>query len=289
MWDVCQVPDYRKIAPAHPRRTRGHALRLPDAGRPIPDDWFARQVGHADHTDGDIDALSNRIAHVRTWTFVANRPDWLADPEHWQGVTRAVEDRLSDALHERLAERFVDRRTSVLMRRLKESTMLETEIGKTGEVVVEGHVIGRLDGFRFRRRPSAGGSEAKALQATAQKALAGEIDARAARLSQAADDQFVLASDGAIRWQGDAVGKLVAAEEVLRPRVRVIADEQLTGASRDTVQARLDLWLNTHIEKVLAPLFALSAAEDITGMARGIAFRWSRRWACLNGRKSPTK
>ena len=85
-----------------------------------------------DRTDGDIDTLSGRIAHMRTWTFVANRPDWLADPEHWQGVTRRVEDRLSDALHERLAERFVDRRTSVLMRRLRENAMLEAEITATG-------------------------------------------------------------------------------------------------------------------------------------------------------------
>ena len=123
------------------------------------------QIALADRTDGDIDTLSNRIAHVRTWTYVANRQDWLADPEHWQNVTRAIEDKLSDALHERLAERFVDRRTSVLMRRLRENTMLETEIGKTGEVTVEGHVIGRLDGFMFAPDASAAdGSEAKALE-----------------------------------------------------------------------------------------------------------------------------
>jgi ATP-dependent RNA helicase SUPV3L1/SUV3 len=273
LWEVCQVPDYRKIAPATHAELAVTLYRFLMREGSIPVDWFAGQVAQADRTDGGIDTLSNRIAHVRTWTFVANRPDWLADPEHWQGVTRAVEDRLSDALHERLAERFVDRRTSVLMRRLKESTMLETEIGKTGEVTVEGHVIGRLDGFVFAADASGGGSEAKALQATAQKALAGEIDARAARLAQAADEQFVLASDGAIRWQGEAVGKLVAAEEVLRPRLRVIADEQLTGNSRDSVQTRLDLWLKTHIEKVLGPLFALLAAEDITGIARGVAFQ----------------
>jgi len=273
LWEVCQVPDYRKIAPATHAELAVTLYGFLMQEGTIPADWFARQVALADHAEGGIDTLSNRIAHVRTWTFAANRPDWLADPEHWQGVTRAVEDKLSDALHERLAERFVDRRTSVLMRRLKESTMLETEIGKTGEVVVEGHVIGRLDGFVFAAAPSAGGSEAKALQATAQKALAGEIDARANRLAQAPDEQFVLASDGAIRWQGDAVGRLIAAEEVLRPRVRLIADEQLTGASRDAVQARLDLWLKTYIEKLLGPLFALSAAEDITGIARGVAFQ----------------
>ncbi len=166
----------------------------------IPPDWFSAQVAQADRTDGDIDTLANRIAHIRTWTFAANRPDWLADPEHWQGVTRGVEDRLSDALHERLAERFVDRRTSVLMRRLRENTMLETEITKSGEVVVEGHPIGRLAGFQFAADSASAGPEGKALRAAAQKALAGEIDARAAKLGHAPDDQFALSSDGGIRW-----------------------------------------------------------------------------------------
>jgi ATP-dependent RNA helicase SUPV3L1/SUV3 len=273
LWEVCQVPDYRKIAPATHAELAvtlyGFLMREGN----IPADWFAHQVAQADRSDGDIDTLSNRIAHVRTWTFAANRPDWLADPEHWQGVARAVEDRLSDALHERLSERFIDRRTSVLMRRLRENTVLETEIGKTGEVTVEGHVIGRLDGFMFAPDASSGGSDAKALNAAAQKALASEIESRATRLSQAPTEQIVLANDGALRWTGDVVGKLVAGEEVLRPRVRIVADEHLTGPARELVQTRLDLWLKNHIEKLLAPLFSLSAAEDITGMARGVAFQ----------------
>jgi ATP-dependent RNA helicase SUPV3L1/SUV3 len=273
LWDVCQVPDYRKIAPATHAELAVTLYGFLMRDGTIPTDWFARQVEQADRTDGDIDTLSNRIAHIRTWTFAANRPDWLADPEHWQDITRAVEDKLSDALHERLTERFVDRRTSVLMRRLRENTMLETEIGKTGEVVVEGHTIGRLDGFMFAADASAGGSEAKALHAAAQKALAGEIDTRATRLSQASDHQFVLASDGAIRWLGDVVAKLAAGDNILRPRLRIIADEHLTGAVRDAVQTRLDLWLKTHIERLLAPLFTLHAADDITGLARGVAFQ----------------
>jgi ATP-dependent RNA helicase SUPV3L1/SUV3 len=273
LWDACQVPDYRKIAPAtHAELVVGlYGFLMRE--RNIPTDWFARQVAHADRTDGDIDTLSNRIAHVRTWTFVANQPDWLANPEHWQGVTRAVEDKLSDALHERLAERFVDRRTSVLMRRLREKAMLETEIGKSGEVTVEGHVIGRLDGFMFAPDAAAAGSEAKALNAAAQKVLASEIEARATRISQASNDQIVLASDGALRWTGDLVAKLMPGDDTLRPRVRVIADEHLTGPARELVQTRLDLWLKTHIEKLLAPLFSLTAADDVTGMARGVAFQ----------------
>src|ERR1700731_3907906 len=147
LWDVYQVPDYRKIAPANHAELVVTLYGYLQRDGKVATDWFARQIAENDRTDGDIDTLSTRIAHVRTWTFVANRPDWLADPEHWQAVTRGVEDRLSDALHERLTERFVDRRTSVLMRRLRENAALGPAINKTGDVVVEGHVIGRLDGF----------------------------------------------------------------------------------------------------------------------------------------------
>src|SRR2546421_4817536 len=266
-------PDYRKLSPAAHAELVTSLFGFLMKNGWIPDAWFAAQVEQADRVDGDIDTLSGRIAQIRTWTFVANRPDWLADPEHWQGITREVENKLSDALHERLTERFVDRRTSVLMRRLRENTVLSTEIGKTGEVIVEGHVIGRLDGFTFAPDAAEAGSDAKALQATAQKALAGEIDARAEKLAAARDDQFVLTSDGTIRWTGDAVAKLVAADDALHPRLRIIADDRLSGAPREAVQTRLDLWLKTHIEKLLGPLFGLSKAEDITGIGRGIAFQ----------------
>src|SRR5580692_3741196 len=273
LWEACQIPDYRRIAPAaHAELVTSLFQFLMQKGR-IPDAWFAAQVDQADRVDGDIDTLSGRIAQIRTWTFVANRPDWLADPEHWQGIAREVENKLSDALHERLTERFVDRRTSVLMRRLRENAMLNTEIGKTGEVIVEGHVIGRLDGFTFAPDAAEAGSDAKALQATAQKALAGEIETRAEKLAAAPDDQFVLASDGTLRWTGDAVAKLVAADDALHPRIRIISDDRLNGAAREAVQTRLDLWLKTHIEKLLGPLFDLAKAEDITGIGRGIAFQ----------------
>ena len=285
LWDVCQVPDYRKISPATHAELATTLYGFLMREGTIPTDWFARQVEQADRAEGDIDTLSNRIAHIRTWTFAANRPDWLADPEHWQGVTRAVEDRLSDALHERLTERFVDRRTSVLMRRLRENAILETDISKSGEVVVEGHAIGRLDGFTFTPAASAAGSEAKALASAAQKALAGEIDARATRLAHAADGQLVLATDGIIRWLGQPVGKIVAAEETLKPRVRIIADERLTGAPRDAVQARLDLWLKSHIERLLEPLFRLAAAEEVTGIARGVAFQLTEALGVLDRQK----
>ncbi|RXH34390.1 helicase-related protein [Bradyrhizobium zhanjiangense] len=273
LWEACQVPDYRKLSPAaHAELVTTLYGFLMQKGC-VPDAWFAAQVDQADRTDGDIDTLSARIAQIRTWTFVANRPDWLKDPERWQGIAREVENKLSDALHERLTERFVDRRTSVLMRRLRENTSLNTEIGKTGEVIVEGHVIGRLDGFTFAPDVAEAGSDAKALQAAAQAVLAGEINTRAEKLGNAPDEQFVLTSEGMIRWTGDAVARLSAADDALHPRIRIISDERLTGGPREKVQARLELWLKTHIEKLLGPMFELSKAEDVTGIARGIAYQ----------------
>jgi ATP-dependent RNA helicase SUPV3L1/SUV3 len=273
LWEVCQVPDYRKIALAtHVDLVLTLYGFLAREGK-IPTDWFSQQVALADRTDGDIDTLSYRIAQVRTWTFVANRADWLDNPEHWQDFTRSVEDKLSDALHEQLALRFVDRRTSVLMRRLRENAMLETEVSKTGEVTVEGHVIGRLQGFEFALDASGAGQDVKALRAAAQKVLATEIEARAAKLAAAPDEQFVLSNEGVVRWIGEPVARLMPGENVLEPRFRVLADDQLTGSAKDSVDARLTLWLKAHVEKLLGPLNALAKAEDIIGIARGIAFQ----------------
>ncbi|MEJ8570299.1 helicase-related protein [Microbaculum marinum] len=273
LWDVCQVPDYRKIAPAnHADLVATIYSQLMRRGA-VDEDWFARQIGQCDRDDGDIDTLSNRIAHVRTWTFVANRPDWLADPDHWQERTRAVEDRLSDALHERLAQRFVDRRTSVLARSLRENPAMEAEIDAGGEVTVEGHHVGRLDGLRFSPDPEADGNHLKAIAAAARRTLSGELTKRAERLAKDADEVILLSLDGTVTWRGSIVGRVEKGETVLNPRVVLLADEQLSGAARDNAEARLQKWIGDRIETHLGPLKALEADEAITGMTRGIAFQ----------------
>ena len=285
LWDVCQIPDYRKVSPAAHLELVLSVFKAVVRGGRISSDWFQRQIDQVDRTDGDIDALAQRIAQVRTWTYIANRPDWLADPEHWQSIARRVEDSLSDALHERLAQRFVDRRTSVLMRRLRENVMLEAEITTTGDVLVEGQHVGQLHGFRFAPDPQAAGEAARALNAAAQKVLAIEIEARALRVNDAVDDAFVLANDGTIRWLGEAVAKLSAGEKILEPRARVIADEQLTGASLENVQKRVDLWLAQHVTKLLGPLLQLEQGEGVEGIARGIGFQIAENLGVLERSK----
>ncbi len=273
LWDCCALPDYRKIAPAQHAEIIASIYQDLVRRGSVDEDYMSEQLRRADNVDGEIDTISHRIAQIRTWTFVSHRPGWLADPTHWQEKTREIEDRLSDALHERLTKRFVDRRTSVLMRRLRENAMLEAEISPSGDVIVEGHNVGHLEGFRFTADTQAEGSDAKAVRAAAQKALAAEFEKRAERFAAAPNGDFALGSDGVLRYVGAAIATLVAGENVMKPRAVLLADEQLTGPARDKVAARIDRFVAHHIETVLKPLTDLAEADALTGMTRGLAFQ----------------
>jgi ATP-dependent RNA helicase SUPV3L1/SUV3 len=273
LWDACALPDYRRIAPAQHADLISTLFSDLVRHGAVNEDFMAEQVKRADRTEGEIDTLSARIAQIRTWTYVSNRPGWLAHPTHWQEKTREIEDRLSDALHERLTKRFVDRRTSVLMKRLRENAMLEAEISVNGDVFVEGHHVGQLAGFRFTAVSGTEGPDAKAVQTAAQKALALEFEARAARLYASGNGDLALGSDGFVRWLGDPVARLAESDHVMRPRVILLSDEQLTGSARDHAAARIERFVNHHIATVLKPLDDLSRAEDLQGIAKGLAFQ----------------
>lgn len=278
LWEVAQVPDFRKtLASEHAALLTRLFLFLMDpskeSGGCIPDDWLGRQMQRLDRTDGDIDILAARLAHIRTWTYVANRVDWLHNPAHWQERTRAIEDKLSDALHERLTQRFIDRRTSILMKRLRQNEELMTAVNGDGEVLVEGEYVGRLQGFVFVPDPRAEGEQGRILRNAASQALAGEISERAQRLVMAPDADISLSEHGRILWAGHPVAELKGSDNILLPRVELVAGEELNGSARENVQTRLDAWLKMHIANVLAPLIALRDATDVEGLARGIAFR----------------
>lgn len=273
LWDVCQIPDYRNISGNEHASLIGRIFEFlcRDNGR-IPEDWFARQLSHCDRSDGDIDTLSNRIAHVRTWTFVANRTDWLEAPLFWQSRTREIEDKLSDALHERLTQRFIDRRTSVLMRRLAQKEELMSTVEEDGALHVEGEYVGRIKGFHFIP-DGADGASGKTLKAASLKAVASEIQARAQTVAACPDPDLSLTRHGQIIWQSATIAKLEAGASLLKPRIAIIADNQLSGPDREAVQARLEKFLSRHIANVAEPLIKLEEGEGLAGTSRGIAFR----------------
>ncbi len=274
LWEVCQIPDYRKISAAdHAGIVAQIYCHLLSENGHIPEDWLNDQVRYADNTGGDIDTLANRISHIRTWTFVSHRSDWLADPKHWQERTRAIEDKLSDALHEKLTQRFVDRRTSVLMKSMRDKDNLHAEISADGSVHVERHFVGRLDGFAFTHDASASGIHGKAARNAAAKVLSEELAARAKRLVAADPDKLELTRLGQIMWEGSPLARLEQGASALKPALVILADEHLSGPDRDKVEGKISGWLEAVIDERLEPLVKLAAAEDITGLAKGVAFQ----------------
>jgi ATP-dependent RNA helicase SUPV3L1/SUV3 len=276
LWEVCQVPDYRKISSqSHADLVATLYKFLMSPGERIPTDWFANQVALNDRTDGDIDTLATRIAHIRTWTFVANRADWLEDPAHWQERTRAIEDTLSDALHEQLTQRFIDKRTSALMKGLRDRDEMNADIAADGAITVENHYVGRLKGFRFSpdANAEAQGIHGKAARSAAAHVLVKEFAMRSRRVASARTDAFRLTRNGRVLWRDEEIARLEPGEDPLRPQVVLLADDNLSGPDKERVQARLDAWIGEIIGERLKPLVELSAAEDLSGMARGIAFR----------------
>ncbi len=281
LWECCQIPDYRNISPAQHGEIITHIYADLMTRHKVDADWIAEQVRFCDNADGDIDTLSNRIRQVRTWTFVANRKNWLEDPAHWREKTRDIENRLSDALHEKLTQRFVDRRTSILIRHLRDRRMLSPAINDKGEISVEGHLIGTIDGFRFSLAKSDGDADAKGLRAAAANAVAPEIRNRAERLSGAPNEEIVLATDGYVRWRGEIVAELAEGNDIFSPRILILADESLTGPDLDRVQDRLNLWLRHLVNTQLEQILGLREPADLEGTARGIAFQLSEHLGLL--------
>ncbi|MFL2785409.1 MAG: helicase-related protein [Paracoccaceae bacterium] len=273
LWDVCRVPDFRGLGHAdHTSLLAGIFTYLHKKGT-VPDDWFARQINRIDKTDGDIDTLSNRLAFIRTWTYVAQRSGWVHDENHWRGATRAVEDRLSDALHERLTQRFVDRRTSVLLRRLKQKEALLAEVNDNGEVTVEGEFVGRLEGFRFRRDKDASGQEAKAIQAASLQALVPHFHLKTDRFYNAPDTEMDFTDQGGLMWGEQAVGKLMAGDDPLKPKISAFVDEAAGPEILEKVERRLQHFIDRKIAGLFDPLLNLQRDETLNGLARGFAFR----------------
>lgn len=273
LWAVCQVPDYRKtLTESHSRLLSSIYGFLSSGEGTLAVDWLADRVARLDRSDGDIDTLATRIAHIRTWTYVCHHANWVADAEHWKARTREVEDRLSDALHNRLTQRFVDRRSAALSRRLSELDELNCVIGPDGEVSVDGHAIGRLAGFRFVPDRTDTGAGQRLLRTTAHRTLRNQMRARAGRMVVEPDSAFSLTERVEIAWRGEPVARLARDAAATHPRLIVIASDILDGAVRKQIEARLGTWLADHLSRKLAPLRQLERPE-LSAAARGLVFQ----------------
>lgn len=277
LWDLARLPDFRKAGhEGHGRLVLGLAETLQDPDARLGDAAMEERLKVLDNTLGDISLLQQRLAMIRTWTYAAFRPDWLAEPEHWRDRTRAVEDRLSDALHDALTLRFVDRRTTALIAGLKREDLLTTDVSDTGEVTIEGHMVGRLNGLRFDPETNASTLEGKTLRHAAVQALAPEIAQRLKMIAGAPEMALKIDQAAQIIWNSAPVGKLVTGPHWLAPTAQLIGAEEAELHQKDAATTRLNEWLGGEIQKRLPTHFRLKFASDelgLEGVARGLAFR----------------
>ena len=289
LWDVCQTPDFRKTTQEeHTRFIGGLFEHLTQGNRRVPDDWMQGQFSALDRADGDIDALSMRLARVRTLAYIASRADWVVDPPAWQGRARELEDRLSDTLHQSLMQRFVDRRTSTLLRSLHQHAgPVLGGIRTDGAVIVEGHIVGRLSGVHFEPERGASALENRALRGAVERAVAPEIARRLGELAGDSDAAFALKGGDAIQWRGLAAGEIIGGDP-FKPRVRLLSDFGHDSA-RERAARRLEAFVASEASRRLAALKRLTEAiadGRLKGLARGVAYQIVEQFGVLDRRQA---
>ena len=277
LWAACGLPDFRKVGPMHHARMVRRVFSYIGDGGHIPHEWFAAEVARLDNVGGDIETLADRLAGIRSWAYIAHRSDWLQDPAKWAERTREVESRLSDALHSALTQRFVDRRTSVLVRDIgaRGPDALPITVADDGEVSVGPEPIGHLSGFDFRVDPAARLADKRLLLAAAERRLGEELERRASALADAPDSDFELVVEGegqvAIGWKGSVLARLAPGRSLIEPAVRTArALDRLSANSRATLRARLERWVEAQVDANLRPLRMLADVAADRGTSPGV-------------------
>ncbi|MCR9270717.1 MAG: helicase-related protein [Hyphomonadaceae bacterium] len=277
LWDLARLPDFRKAGQeGHGRLVLGLAETLADPDARLGDAAMHERLNALDQTLGDIGLLQQRLAMIRTWTYASFRADWLENPVYWRERTRDIEDRLSDALHEALTLRFVDRRTTALIAGLKREDLLSTDVSETGEVTIEGHTVGKLVGLTFAPDSDASTLEGKTLRNAAMQALAPIIAERLKAIAGAPETALALNDAAQIVWNDAPVAQLQAGPHWLVPSAKLIGGQDAELHQQEAAQTRLNEWLGAEIQKRLPTHFKLKFSPDETGLeglGRGLAFR----------------
>lgn len=277
LWDLARLPDFRKAGhEGHGRLVLGLAETLADPDARLNADMLNQRLAALDVTTGDIGQIQQRLAMIRTWTYAAFRPDWLENAQDWRERTREIEDHLSDALHSALTLRFVDRRTTALIAGLKREDILTTEVSETGEVTIEGHMVGKLVGLTFAPDTNAATLEGKTVRNAAVSALEPIIAERLKAIAGAPETAFTLNDEAQVIWSEAPIAQLAAGPHWLAPTAKLIGGEHAEGHQQDAATTRVNEWLGAEITKRLPTHFKLkfSAADmQLEGLARGLAFR----------------
>ena len=273
LWECCQIPDFVK-------KTYGHHIEvvrkvfnfLTNGNRRIPNQYMKEQLSLLDKIEGNVDSISNRIANVRTWSYVSNKSNWVENQDYWIERTKTLEDKLSDRLHEELTKSFIDKRASVLARGLKQDISFDTEIIENEKVMINKQYIGHLKGLKLELdlKVDALDADVKSLKKAARQNVSPEITKR---INQIIDTKLIeLKNDFKIYWNDYPIAKLIPGSDYLNPQIQLIIDEMIENDEKNKLNNFIQQWIELKINTELKSLIDLKNTKEKNPDLRALAY-----------------
>ena len=274
LWECCQIPDFVKKTYGNHYDVIENVFKYLNSEKgKITDDFMRLQLIKLDKLDGNVDSLSNRIANVRTWSYVSNKNNWIENQNYWIEKTKLLEDKLSDRLHEELTKTFIDKRASILARGLKQDMKFDTKILDNNEVIIDGQFIGKINGLKLELDLKKGAlqTDIKALKKAARQTVGPELEKR---IQTIIDTGLIeLHDDFRIYWNKFSIGKLISGKDYLNPNFELIVDDILEQNQKQKLINFLEKWLKNKIDTVLKSLIDLKDLKDKNSSIKALAYQ----------------
>ena len=274
LWECCQIPDFEKKAYGQHINVVDKVFQfLSTRKNRIPSTFMKEQLKGLDKDHGNVDLLSHRLSNVRTWSYVANKKNWVENSDYWVQLTKNIEDKLSDKLHEELTKSFIDKKISILSRSLKQDLVLNTEINKEDKIYIDGQLIGEIKGLKFLIEVTSKtlDTDIKSIKKAARKGIEIELNKRVDEILT--KKEISINNESKIIWKKNPIARLKRGNDYLSPEVDIIADDSLTEESKTKLIKFLSKWLRAHIDEVLGDLIKLTKHEIKNQYLRGLVFQ----------------
>ena len=274
LWECCQIPDFEKKAYGQHINIIDKVFQfLSTRKKRIPSTFMKEQLKGLEKDHGNVDLLSHRLSNVRTWSYVANKKNWVENSDYWVQLTKNIEDKLSDKLHDELTKSFIDKKISILSRSLKQDLVLTTEINDKDKIHIDGQSVGELKGLKFLIEVTSKtlDTDIKSIKKAARKGVEKELIKRVNEILT--NKQIEINNKNYIMWKNNPIARLKKGNDYLNPSLDIIADDSLDEITKSKLLLFLNKWLNNHINEVLGDLIKLTKHQVTNQYLRGLVFQ----------------
>jgi len=274
LWECCQIPDFDKKAYGQHINIVDKVFQfLSTRKKKIPSTFMKEQLKGLEKDHGNVDLLSHRLSSVRTWSYVANKKNWVENSDYWVQLTKSIEDKLSDKLHDELTKSFIDKKISILSRSLKQDIILNTEINTENKIHIDGQLIGELKGLKFivELTSKTLDTDIKSIKKAARKGIKEELEKRTNEIIT--NQEISIDANSKIIWKGNPIAKLKKGHDYLSPKIEIIADESLELETKLKLEGFLEKWFNNYINEILGDLINLTKQKVENQYLRALVFQ----------------